>query len=237
MEISTIVVVDTETTGFDPATSALLEVGWVPVDRKGAPIEGAADWSFCEYEGEIPAEARAVHHIGPKDVARGAPRCLPAEVVVGDILRAEVPGEMVYAAHNAAFDRGFLPDLTLPFICTFRCARHIWPDAPSHKNQVLRYWLGVEPDPSLLVGLDAHRAQYDAAVTAAILGRMLERHSPEELVGMTSRPVLLRRFSFGKHKDEPVEKIPRDYLAWMRRSGNWRDDVDVSHTLQHHLGG
>ncbi len=269
MSTDTIVVADTETTGLDPAEgAALLEIAFVvlalpdggdsPDEQAWTPVHGVS--SFIEYEGDIPAEARAVHHIRPDQVRPGAPDCVARDVMVGQMLQAETD-ELMYAFHNAPFDRKFLPDLRRPIIDTLQCARHIWPDAPKHSNQFLRYWLGVEPRGDFLeeagevstvvmidgaphrkrvqglVPLAPHRALYDSACTAEILVSMLADHSPEELVRLSTMPVLLKTCGFGKHRGTPWAEVPRDYLSWMMRSSDMlRDDENLAHTVRHYLG-
>ena len=44
------------------------------------------------------------------------------------------------AAHNADFETKFFEPM-LPVICTYKAALRVWPDAPSHSNGALRYWL------------------------------------------------------------------------------------------------
>jgi hypothetical protein len=49
---------------------------------------------------------------------------------------------------------------------------HVWPLAPSYKNEVLRYWLGYDALPWHETDLEhaiPHRAAHDAAVTALVL--------------------------------------------------------------------
>jgi exodeoxyribonuclease X len=236
--IDTIVVCDTETTGMDPAEgAALLEVAWVVLDRRAGVWQyGEAAAFYVEHEGAIPAEARAVHHISPEDVRPGADNALPRGNIVSSMLGAETP-ELCYAYHNAAFDTKFLPELKKPALCTYRASMHIYPTAPRHGNQVLRYWMNAEPPAHLLAGLAPHRALYDAAVTAAVLLRMLDSHSAEELVRLSGEPILLDTVRFGKHKGAKWSELPRDYLRWLRdKSDMCREDRDVDHTVRHYLG-
>lgn len=230
MSIDTILVADTETGGFDPETAPLLEVAavWHPRPSLG----NYAYQQFSEYEGVIPPEAKAVHHIQESDVAPGAPNCSPRAAVIEKLLSFETDTS-AWCFHNAAFDRGFLPELRRPVLCTWRCSLHLWPEAPSHKNMALMYWLGTEPDRRLTAGLESHRALFDAAVTASILGRMLETHTADQLLELSTKPILLDTVRFGKYKGEKWTTLVRDsgYVAWMRRSGNWDDDVDVMYTL------
>ncbi len=224
-----IVVVDTETTGMDHAKDTVVEIAAVSRRREFLGVFS----SLCNPGRPIPPEAMAVHHI-TDSMAADQP-LLSANLV--DLLRKldedrETPDEpRIWAAHNAEFDRGFLQGLEGGWICTWRCALHIWPDAPGHGNQVLRYWLKL--DPQIPSDLYPHRALYDAVVTEEILQLMLTMHSVEELQRMTVTPVLLRKVRFGKHRDELWEKVPRDYLRWLIRQTEL--DPDVRHTVQHYL--
>jgi exodeoxyribonuclease X len=221
-ELDRAVVLDTETTGFDPPEAQLLEVAFV------TGLVGYS--SFVEYEGEIPPAAKAVHHIQEESVRPGAPNCYPRERVLEDVLEASKNSVVVF--HNAAHDLKFLPELKdRPLVCTYRCALHVWPDAPDNKNQTLRYWKKAQPNALLIAGLEAHRALYDAAVTQAVLAEMLKERTLDQLVELTKKPVLLTTVRFGKYKGQNWTDVPRDYRAWMRRSGNWAEDVDVMHTL------
>ena len=108
-----------------------------------------------------------------------------------------------FAAHNAAFDQQWLPpDLlgNLPLICTYKAAVHIWPEAPKHTNQVLRYWLDLDMDRS--IADRAHRAMPDAYVTAHLLREILKHASIEDLIRWTNEPVLLPKVTFGKHRGQ-----------------------------------
>ena len=238
--INKIVLLDTETTGIKPEEGAkVLEVAAIILSNESGSWEALTNhWqSYVEFEGEIPPEARAVHHISPNDVKPGAPDCYPYDVVIKEMLDAEEEGSC-YAAHNAKFDSGFLPELTLPWLCTHRCALHIYPDAPRYSNQVLRYFLGIEPDPKLIEGLAPHRALYDTAVTAGLLLDMLGKgYTPEQLIRMTSTPILQVTCKFGsKHFDQPWAEVPRSYMNWMLREGVRADDIDIQHTIRHYLG-
>ena len=227
------IVVDTETTGLDPAASDVLELAGV------WRVDGMMQWydSLCCPERpdlHIPAEAKAVHHI-EEHMVRGKPTL---EHIFRRLLeRAQYVSPTILVAHNAEFDSGFLdqfageewPDFV--WACTYRCAMHIWPDAPGFSNQVLRYWLNLSPD--LPHGLYPHRALYDAITTECLLQRMLETHSIIDLVELTKKPVLLTKVRFGKHLGEMWKDVPTGYLRWILGQDFGRD---VVHTAEHYLG-
>lgn len=214
-----VLIVDTETTGLDSERDSLLEIGWADLARNGE-----AGASFVQFDGRIPPEARAAHHIAPDDVT-GAPG---RSAVIG---RLTALGPTLIAAHNAEFDRGFLPEFAeTPWLCTWRCARHLWPEAPSYSVQVLRYWLGLEVDTP--PGIAPHRALYDVVVTREILRVMLGMRTVTELCELQHRPVMLTTIPFGKHRGQRWSTVPRDYLAWLLRQPDL--DRDVRHTAEAH---
>lgn len=238
---SRFIVLDTETTGLNPKEgAALLEVAWLLVEK----VPGEADmWATGEhdeykiaFEGEIPPEARAVHHISPEEVRPGAPGVCERDGVVYSMCDAWEDGD-VYVAHNAKFDEQFLEELPGPWICTYRCAKHLIPDAPRHSNQVLRYYLGLEPRPDLIEGLAPHRALYDIAVTGEILIHLLTLAPPEELIRLSTAPILEKKCGFGTHKDKLWSEVPRSYLEWILFKSDMPTDpdkMDVVYTARHY---
>jgi len=185
--------------------------------------------SFCNPQVPINVEARAVHHIDDKMIET-APR--PAAAFSEMLKELSFEESFVLVAHNAQFDREFIGRLSDVFkdpnlwVCTYRCALHLYPEAPAHSNQVLRYWLNV--DVELPSDLYPHRALYDALVTEAILIRMLQTHSLDDLIALSSKPVVLRKVRFGKHKGMLWKDVPTDYLKWLLRQSDI--DSDVRHT-------
>lgn len=225
----TVVVLDTETTGADPETAALVEVAGAMLD---APL--GVDSCLANPGVPIPPEASATHHIVDADVAGAVS---PVDAVSG-CLGGQLIAADVWVAHNAAYDRGILSRVMRRFadeskwLCTWRCAMHVWPDAPSHKNQVLRYWLGLDVG-ELPAGEHAHRAAYDAVVTRALLGRLLVERPLDELLALQHQPVVQTKIRFGKHAGKSWDDVPTDYIQWMLRSGGF--DPDVTHTAQEQM--
>lgn len=103
---------------------------------------------------------------------------------------------------------------------------------PSHSNQVLRYWLDLDRSSGFdrAMAMPPHRALPDAYVTAHILIRLLKESTIEEMVGISSRPALLRRIGFGKHKGLLFSEAPSDYLRWIVDKAEF--DVDVTATAR-----
>lgn len=220
-----IAVIDTETTGLDPATASIIEIGVVT-------LPGFESFScLIKPDHEIEIQAMAAHHLTNEMVKEGAS-------LKNALKAARVKEADFICAHNAAFDMGFLK-IDKPTICTYRCARHLWQNAPSYSNQVLRYWLKIEAelnsgDGANIMKLPPHRALPDAWVTSHILYKMLIDHKPEELVELTKAPILIKVCGFGKHKGTEWEKVPRDYMAWMLRQKDF--DSDAIYTAKYHLG-
>lgn len=211
-------VIDIETTGEAPPAE-VIEVGWHDVDTEVGEVritDRGVDFGSVLFgvSGAIPSEAMAVHHIRTGMLA-GLKRC------AADDLRSFVTSEEgvgAVVAHNAAFEaQWFTPEILgdTPLICTYKAALRVWPDAPKHSNQVLRYWLGVDLHDEL--AMPPHRAQPDAYVTAHILVRLLEEQhvSVVDLIQWTTEPRLMPKITFGKHKGKAWSEPPTDYLDWL----------------------
>jgi len=170
------------------------------------------------------------HHIADSDVI---------DAVSPDIgfrtLMDGMESDDVFAAHNCKFEQAFFAGGGRRWICTMQAARHLLPDAPGFSNQVLRYWLGIDEQmEDIDRAMPPHRAGPDTYVTALILGRLLQLASVDELVRLTTAPVILRDVTFGKHKGSKWAELPWDYLNWVATKSDL--GVDEKHTARHHLG-
>ena len=214
-------VIDTETTSFEGGICELASVDIVD----GQICNPMSD--FVKPPEPITVGAMAVHHITDAMVA-DAP---PIDDVVG-----RYQGASVYVAHNAAFDRPKLPQITAPWICTLKLARKLYPELESHSNQYLRYHFMLDVD--VPEGLHAHRALYDCYVTAALLIRLNRdvQLTIAQMRDITSRPSLLHTMRFGKHKGKTFEQIAaidQGYLRWAL--ANMDLDEDQEFTMNHYL--
>ena len=232
-------VYDLETTGLTPADAGVCEIAWCGIVATITDLAGdAAGWEVSPHQNSylvnphrpIPPEVSAVHHLIDEDVASGddfGPLC--RALFNPDINNPELTA---LAAHSAKFEQQWLtPDVTgpLPWICTYKAALRLWPDAPSHSNQALRYWRRPE-------GLDrgiasvAHRAFPDAYVTAFLLRDMLNSGATvDQLVQWSTEPALQVRCHIGKNRGMLWREVDDGFLDWV----STRDfDEDVIFTVR-----
>lgn len=238
-KINVIQVVDTETTGLGregEEKPRVVEVASVNVvlGKRGWAI-GVPITSLVNPGIPIPPESRAVHHISDEDVS-------DAPTFESALKKMDALLPDVRAAHNAEYDAQFFPEGK--WICTYRCAKHVWPDLPSHGNQTIRYSIpGLNEKiingtkAARAMALPPHRALPDAWVTAHILLELLALRSPLELIELTAAPILLKTVRFGKHRGMEWSAVPRDYLSWILRQEAAKPgdfDRDTVHTANHY---
>lgn len=208
------IAVDVETTGTDEANDAVVEVAAVKfVNGQVADrFESLVDPLI-----PIPIEASVLHHITAQDVY-DSPTLGYIEAQLLDFC-----GNLPIVAHNADFDRAFLPMLDdgRPWVDTFRAARHVWPDAPRHNLTYLRFWLDLEcPE---VHGLAAHRAAADALVAGHlarhIMGRFEWDHPLEgidDLVSWIASPLNPTTFNYGKKwRGRTFAEISDGFYRWL----------------------
>ncbi len=218
-------VIDYETTGTPEDEGAqICEMARIDIELSSLELFNPFA-RLVAINGDMPAQAQAVHHISNADLATAEPRGF----LWAEFWRNCGPEDLC-AAHNAKFEMHFHAGNGRAWICTFKCARILWPDAPKHDVQTLRYWLKLDDQ----IGFDPvqayppHRAAPDAYVTALILRRMLAVKPWHELVMYSTYPVLSHKFSFGKHKGAHFADVPRDYLEWIRDKSEMDEDTKFS---------
>lgn len=218
-------VIDFETTGLN-ASDAVIEAGWTDIDRATGDIDTSASSLF--YARAVPPEVRAVSHIWPEDIANRPE--FDAEDFVADAVTAGVLG---LAAHNAAFEAQWLDRFigkdSLYLICTYKAALRLWPDAPSHSNFALLYFLvdegEIEIEDRALIS-PPHRAMPDSYATALILRAILARKvTGSELVQWTREPALLPRCPIGNEwRGALWREVDNGFLTWMTRQKDMEAD-------------
>lgn len=207
------IVVDLETTDREPEDAHVIEAAIVVLF--GADILYHKNWLFRPPV-PIPAQTSAVHHIIDEDVANALIWDESTPRLAELFAKSAVANRLVLVAHNADVEKHFLDTLApgAEWICTYKCALRSWPEAPSHSNEGLRYFLKF---PGIGRGYrqQPHSALHDANVTALLLRELLTRHDIETLIQWSREGAVLPRCPIGKYRDWKWEDIPTDYLEWI----------------------
>ena len=236
----TIRIVDIESTGLntDDEKHGIVEIGWC--DLSNGFIKGP--FSHLVNPGRpssIPA--LAVHHI--------CDEMLIDAINPDEACRILADGEHEYiCAHNTDHEKGFVGPGVLAstgeerkWICTYKSALRIWPDAPGHKLMELRYFLKLDDaedfDPKLAEPV--HRAAADSYVCAHLLRRILAepKITVEQLCRWSAGPALLYLCYMKKHKGKTWQQVAhddRDYLVWISEKSDITDR-DIRATVKYWL--
>ncbi len=221
-------IIDLETTGTS-ADDHVVEIA--AVDLIGGDIVPIGS-DLVRPAISIPPEASAIHHITNEDVVG----CPALDVLLPSYMDTNASaGVDVFVAHKWAFEEQWLGEHLQgrPAICTYKAGLRLWPDAPGHSNQTLRYWLKPEGlDPTM--ASPPHRALPDALVTAHILRELLLVATVDDLISWTSEPALLPRVTFGRHRGCSWSDVPADYLTWVVERSELGPDIKF--TAEHHRG-
>lgn len=229
--------VDLETTGLpEDGPSGMMEVGFCDVrfDIIKPPV-----WFLVDCGIPVSISARAVHHISDEMVA--------GEIKPDEACALLSQGEHQYlVAHNIDHEKEYIgagvrqsDGVNRQWLCTYKSGLRIWPEAPGHKLQELRYFLKLDEeedfDPKLAD--PPHRAPADAYVCAHLLRRELKEVTVEQMARWSSGPALLYMCFMKKHKMEPwseVAKNDRPYLHWIFYESDVKDR-DIRATVKYWL--
>lgn len=159
------VVFDTETTGLDPASDAIVQIGAVRV-LGGRIVPGERFETLVDPGRPIPAASSRVHGITAAAVA-GAPGPRAAAEALRRFADGSVP-----VAHNAPFDMAMLRAAGAapppPVLDTVLISAVVYGAHEAHTLDALAERLGVD-----LPEADRHTALGDARATAEVLVRLL----------------------------------------------------------------
>lgn len=229
------VVIDLEGTSKDPSESHIIE--WAEIVVAPAWFDEPAlvcISGMVRPPIPIPPETSAIHHIIDSDVM-GAPTIDQAKAdIVAELI---IPGR-VAVAHNADYERTVLERTCgLPavmWICTYKVALRVWPEAPSHSNESLRYWLRLDESRGRTSAQHPHTAKHDATVTAALLNRLLSvGTSVPDMLMWTAEPALLPRCPIGDWRGQKWTDVDSGFLDWILYKIH--DRPDLRFCAQHEL--
>ena len=162
-----LIAVDLETTGFDPETDRIIEIGAVRVRLTADGAEpGERFNTFVDPGRDVGSVITRLTGIRDLDLS-GAP---PAADAVARF--AAFAGDAVFVGHNVGFDLAFLERNGFAAgaqrLDTADLASMLLPEAPSYALQRLAADEGIVP-------LSAHRALDDALTCAAVLATLAAR--------------------------------------------------------------
>jgi DNA polymerase-3 subunit epsilon len=166
-------VIDLETTGGNPNSERIIEIGIVLHDGRHKIGEYT---TLINPEKEISAFISTFTGI-TNTMVKNAPKF----VEVADTILELLEGKVV-VAHNARFDYNFIKSefrrINIPFtkknICTVQLSRKVFPQFKSHSLGNICRDLGINVD-------NRHRAFGDAAATALLLEKLIE-HDTKNLI-------------------------------------------------------
>lgn len=152
-------------------------------------------------------------------------------------LQALIDDGGIVVAHNANFDLKFLRREGIEpkrHICTMKLAYAMDEKAEfeKYKLQYLRYMFGLK----LNGEIRPHEALSDVYVLEVLFNEVFaKKFSLDEMLDISSKPILFKKMMFGKHKGKlfsDIACVDLDYLLWFRRTGENLDE-DMLHTLNH----
>ncbi len=235
------IILDTETTGTGE-NDRVIQLGYIVLGAKEVEVQN--EFFTCDIP--ISFGAMEVHGITP-DLLEGKPTC--SESASYKRLQELNTNENYMIIHNAPFDLGMLEKegfkTQMKVIDTLRVAKHILPDEDAHRLQYFRYKMELYKEEekeaaALGIVVKAHDAIGDVLVLKLLLTKLREEVSKqfpdenpvEKMVDLTSTPILVKNFRFGKHKGKSLEEVAREdsgYLRWMLSSmENLDDDMRYS---------
>lgn len=231
-----LIFLDTETTGIDPLVDRLVQVAY---KHKNTLVS-----SYFKPPVPISVKSMSISHITNKMVEDKEP--FSTSLMKKDL--ESLLKDNILVAHNAGFDMDILYKEGIKvekFIDTLKVVRYLDEDnqIPEYGLQYLRYFLEFDIEAS------AHDAVGDVLVLEKLFGylfnRMYEKTPDENLVieqmiDISSKPLLFKLFNYGKHKGKKIEEVlsyDKSYLEWMleQKLNSEYYDEDWIFTLKHHL--
>ncbi|MCX5748679.1 MAG: 3'-5' exonuclease [Candidatus Saganbacteria bacterium] len=161
------IIVDIETTGLDPASSEIIEIGAI---KTAGPVEKDVFTTLIKPTGPIPPEIERLTGIS-QDMVEGKPGI---KQVLQDFI--DFAGSSIIVAHNSDFDLGFLKyhirkelekEFTNRVACTVKVSRTIVPGLRNYKLHTVAEHMGIEVR-------NRHRAMGDSEITFKVWNKLVE---------------------------------------------------------------
>ena len=198
------IIFDTETTGVDVNKQAV-EVAMLELDENLTVLGEAS--SLIKPTIPINAEAQAVHGIGISDLIN-----MPTiDEWVEQTFGGKLLGKVALIGHKISFDRPLFAPIGDAVIAmdTLIHAQVIFPDAPNHKLDTLKEYLGLDG------GGESHRAMADVWTCYQLLQRLVEKSGRSLEALATVEKIFIHRMLWGKHTGKPLTSIPKQYRDWL----------------------
>lgn len=220
--MTTLIVVDTETTGLKPPeapASGVVELAYLKVDIETLQVQDEFV-SLINPGCPIEPEAGAIHGITDAMV-QDKPMLHAGMLPYDDVLAC---------GHNHPFDKKFLmrafPHMQRG-MCTLTLARRHIKGPVNHKLTTLAEFFKLPAQ-------KAHSALGDCYYTLGLLQEIVKitGKSVLQLEERSNADVVWHRMPFGKHKDRPLHQVPTDYLRWFSQQDI---DGDLKRTIEIHL--
>jgi len=228
---------DLETTGLEDK-DRICELAFVYEEEKDFKMIA----SLCKSK-KVSSEAMALHHITNESLV-GAPACDKSDGY--KLLESFNEEDTIMVSHNMRFTLEMLAkegfNSKMQHIDTQRCTKGLIQECGTFNLQFLRYELLLyknEDSFAKKLGLElrAHRADSDALHVKLLYDSLLEYATLSQLIEISSNPILLEKFPFGKYNGRYIEEISqtdRAYLAWMCESVKDMDE-DLAYSLHYYL--
>jgi len=230
--LSSVTVLDTETTNLHPEQAEIVEIAAARYDGQNWTVSSRLLGS----REPIPPEASAKNHISQRMI-NGKPLFEDVTDEISSML--EWKGASYFVAHNCPYDQTVLAKSWLEcgrqqdagrsesrsnWICTYRLAKQLlrfdFKDM-QYNLSYLRYKLDLPVNDDL----PSHRADADTLICAVLFEFLVDYALAMQMITdgpdigdqvhhLCWRPLTITTWLFGKNKNKPLSEIPDDYYAW-----------------------
>ncbi|AUS02588.1 hypothetical protein NVP2275O_007 [Vibrio phage 2.275.O._10N.286.54.E11] len=252
--LSSIVILDTETSSFSIAEAEIIEIAFGVMDN-GEWNTVAEQFKPCE---GITAQAMSTSWITNEDVADKEYYANNTELT-----DSFLGSGAILVAHNTTYDREVIinnhnmyqlyqHDSVLDkdnWICTLKLAKKLYRDDnfPEFKLGFLWFHLGLHKESTREI--HAHRADSDIYMTGKLLERIISdmidkgeldptQEIGSQLIAYQNEPIFMNEFPFGKYKGTHPRNIPDDYYMWLLANSDSLNedsrnyDMNLAHTVR-----